>query len=219
MRIVLLGPPGCGKGTQAKEIVSSCNIPQISTGDMLRLAVKNGSPMGKEAKKFMDEGLLVPDKVVIGIVEERLQGSDCQDGFILDGFPRTIPQADALEEVLKKIGRPLQGVISFEVDDAILIERLSGRRICKECGCGYHVSFDPPRVEGKCDKCGGELFQRDDDKRETIKERLEVYRRQTASLLSYYKEKGLLFSVDGTNDIGKVRNDVQNVILKIRASG
>ncbi|MCR5220035.1 MAG: adenylate kinase [bacterium] len=219
MRIVLLGPPGCGKGTQAKEIVSSYNIPQISTGDMLRLAVKNGSPMGKEAKKFMDEGLLVPDKVVIGIVEERLQGSDCQDGFILDGFPRTIPQADALEEVLKKIGRPLQGVISFEVDDAILIERLSGRRICKECGCGYHVSFDPPRVEGKCDKCGGELFQRDDDKRETIKERLEVYRRQTASLLSYYKEKGLLFSVDGTNDIGKVRNDVQNVILKIRASG
>ncbi len=219
MRIVLLGPPGCGKGTQAKEIVSSYNIPQISTGDMLRLAVKNGSPMGKEAKKFMDEGLLVPDKVVIGIVEERLQGSDCQDGFILDGFPRTIPQADALEEVLKKIGRPLQGVISFEVDDVILIERLSGRRICKECGCGYHVSFDPPRVEGKCDKCGGELFQRDDDKRETIKERLEVYRRQTASLLSYYKEKGLLFSVDGTNDIGKVRNDVQNVILKIRASG
>jgi adenylate kinase len=219
MRIVLLGPPGCGKGTQAKEIVSSYNIPQISTGDMLRLAVKNGSPMGKEAKKFMDEGLLVPDKVVIGIVEERLQGSDCQDGFILDGFPRTIPQADALEEVLKKIGRPLQGVISFEVDDAILIERLSGRRICKECGCGYHVSFEPPRVEGKCDKCGGELFQRDDDKRETIKERLEVYRRQTASLLSYYKEKGLLFSVDGTNDIGKVRNDVQNVILKIRASG
>ena len=219
MRIVLLGPPGCGKGTQAKEIVSSYNIPQISTGDMLRLAVKNGSPMGKEAKKFMDEGLLVPDKVVIGIVEERLQGSDCQDGFILDGFPRTIPQADALEEVLKKIGRPLQGVISFEVDDAILIERLSGRRICKECGCGYHVSFDPPRVEGKCDKCGGELFQRDDDKRETIKERLEVYRRQTASLLSYYKEKGLLFSVDGTNDIGKVRNDVQDVILKIRASG
>jgi adenylate kinase len=219
MRIVLLGPPGCGKGTQAKEIVSSYNIPQISTGDMLRLAVKNGSPMGKEAKKFMDEGLLVPDKVVIGIVEERLQGNDCQDGFILDGFPRTIPQADALEEVLKKIGRPLQGVISFEVDDAILIERLSGRRICKECGCGYHVSFDPPRVEGKCDKCGGELFQRDDDKRETIKERLEVYRRQTASLLSYYKEKGLLFSVDGTNDIGKVRNDVQNVILKIRASG
>ena len=123
MRIVLLGPPGCGKGTQAKEIVSSYNIPQISTGDMLRLAVKNGSPMGKEAKKFMDEGLLVPDQVVIGIVEERLQGSDCQDGFILDGFPRTIPQADALEEVLKKIGRPLQGVVSFEVDDAILIER------------------------------------------------------------------------------------------------
>ena len=217
MRIVLLGPPGCGKGTQAKEIVSSYNIPQISTGDMLRLAVKNGSPMGKEAKKFMDEGLLVPDKVVIGIVEERLQGSDCQDGFILDGFPRTIPQADALEEVLKKIGRPLQGVISFEVDDAILIERLSGRRICKECGCGYHVSFDPPRVEGKCDKCGGELFQRDDDKQETIKERLEVYRRQTASLLSYYKEKGLLFSVDGTNDIGKVRNDVQDVLSKIGA--
>jgi len=217
MRIVLLGPPGCGKGTQAKEIVSSCNIPQISTGDMLRLAVKNGSPMGKEAKKFMDEGLLVPDEVVIGIVEERLQGSDCQDGFILDGFPRTIPQADALEEVLRKIGRPLQGVISFEMDDAILIERLSGRRICKECGCGYHVSFDPPRVEGKCDKCGGELFQRDDDKRETIKERLEVYRRQTSSLLSYYKEKGLLFSVDGTNDIGKVRNDVQDVISKIRA--
>ena len=120
-------------------------------------------------------------------------------------------------EVLKKIGRPLEGVISFEVNDAILIERLSGRRICKECGCGYHISFDPPRVEGKCDKCGGELFQRDDDKRETIKERLEVYRRQTSSLLSYYKEKGLLFSVDGTNDIGKVRNDVQDVISKIRA--
>ena len=217
MRIVLLGPPGCGKGTQAKEIVSSYNIPQISTGDMLRLAVKNGSPMGKEAKKFMDEGLLVPDKVVIGIVEERLQGNDCEDGFILDGFPRTIPQADALEEVLKKIGRPLQGVISFEVNDAILIERLSGRRICKECGCGYHISFDPPRVEGKCNKCGGELFQRDDDKQETIKERLEVYRRQTASLLSYYKEKGLLFSVDGTNDIGKVRNDVQDVLSKIGA--
>ena len=219
MRIVLLGPPGCGKGTQAKEIVSSYNIPQISTGDMLRLAVKNGSPMGKEAKKFMDEGLLVPDKVVIGIVEERLQGNDCEDGFILDGFPRTIPQADALEEVLKKIGRPLQGVISFEVNDAILIERLSGRRICKECGCGYHISFDPPRVEGKCNKCGGELFQRDDDKQETIKERLEVYRRQTASLLSYYKEKGLLFSVDGTNDIGKVRSDVQDVLLKIQAEG
>jgi adenylate kinase len=219
MQIVLLGPPGCGKGTQAKEIVSSCNIPQISTGDMLRLAVKNGSPMGKEAKKFMDEGLLVPDEVVIGIVEERLQGSDCQDGFILDGFPRTIPQADALEGVLKKIGKPLQGVISFEVDDAILVERLSGRRICKDCGCGYHISFDPPRVEGKCNKCGGVLFQRDDDKQETIEGRLEVYRKQTASLLSYYKEKGLLFPIDGTNTIEKVRADVQSVLLKIRAKG
>ncbi|MBN1140710.1 MAG: adenylate kinase [Deltaproteobacteria bacterium] len=212
MRIILLGPPGCGKGTQAKMIVDKFGIPQISTGEILRGAVKDATPMGLEAKKFMDGGLLVPDEVVVGIVKERIQKKDCQNGFILDGFPRTLPQADALKKVLSSLGLPLDYVISLEVDQKALIERLSGRRTCRDCGRGFHVAFDPPRCAGKCDVCGGELYQRDDDRESTIEERLNVYGRQTAPLIDYYRKEGLLVTLDGMEDIPSVWGNIQQVL-------
>jgi adenylate kinase len=212
MRIILLGPPGCGKGTQAKMMVERYGIPQISTGDILRSAVKDGSPMGLEAKKYMDGGLLVPDEVVVGIVRERLQFEDCASGFILDGFPRTLPQADALTQVLKELQLPLDRVVSLTVDNKALIERLSGRRTCRECGKGYHIKFDPPQNPECCDACGGSLFQRDDDKEKTIKERLSVYEKQTAPLIAYYREAGILAGIDGMRGIQEVQKDISEIL-------
>ncbi len=197
MNLILLGPPGAGKGTQAKRLVEKYGIPQISTGDILRAALKAGTELGREAKKFMDAGQLVPDEVVIGIIRERVKADDCKGGFMLDGFPRTIKQAEALDDVLAKMGSRIDHVVSIEVADAELIKRLTGRRTCPACGAGFHVMFDRPKVEGVCDKCGGRLIQRDDDNEATVTNRLKVYKAQTEPLIAYYKGKGLLRSIDG----------------------
>ena len=197
MRIVLLGPPGAGKGTQAKDLVEKYGIPQISTGDILRKNVADKTPLGVEAKNYMDKGELVPDSVVVGIVRDRLKEPDAQKGYILDGFPRTVPQAEELDKALAGMGTPLDRVLSIEVPEAELVKRLSGRRTCRSCQAGYHVMFKPSKVEGKCDSCGGELYQRDDDKEDAIKNRLKVYEASTAPLIGYYNGKGKLRSVDG----------------------
>ncbi len=212
MNIIMLGPPGAGKGTQAKMLVEGLGIPQISTGDMLRAAVKDGTELGKKAKEYMDAGKLVPDEVVIGIVKERLAQPDCEKGFILDGFPRTIPQAEALDRVLEELGKRIDYVINVAVPNEELITRLTGRRTCRQCGAMYHVVFNPPREEGRCDKCGGELYQRDDDKEETIRQRLEVYEAQTAPLIEYYERKGVLYNVDGTGAIEEIFQSVLEVL-------
>ena len=208
MKLILLGPPGAGKGTQAKMLSDEFSIPQISTGDILRAAVKEGTLLGLKAKAFMDAGGLVPDEVVIGIVAERLQQDDCSKGFILDGFPRTVAQADALQANLKELGKELDRVVALQVDTEALIERLTGRRTCKSCGRGYHVRFDPPAVAERCDACDSELFQRDDDREETIRKRLEVYDEQTAPLISYYREADLLLELDGMQTIAEVQREL-----------
>ncbi len=197
MRLILLGAPGAGKGTQSKRLVEKYAIPQISTGDILRAAVKDETKLGSEARSCMDKGELVPDDVVIGIIEERLRGSDCEKGFILDGFPRTVVQADALEVTLTQMGQSIEHVLNIQVDDAELIKRLSGRRICKECGEGYHVEYSPSKKLNICDKCSGELYQRDDDKEATISERLKVYGKQTSQLIDYYSKQGCLSIIEG----------------------
>ncbi|RLA81911.1 MAG: adenylate kinase [Deltaproteobacteria bacterium] len=212
MNLIFLGPPGSGKGTQAKMLVDKYGIPQISTGDILREAVKEGTPLGKEAKKYMDEGKLVPDEVVVGIVRERLKEPDCTKGFILDGFPRTIPQAEALDKTLQEMGKGIDHVLSLEVDREELVRRLSGRRTCKKCGAMYHIIFDPPKKDGVCDRCGGELYQRDDDKEETIRERLRVYEEQTAPLIEYYRKKGLLRPIDGVGKIEEIFARIRETI-------
>ncbi len=201
MRLVLLGAPGAGKGTQAKILVEKYGIPQISTGDLLRAAVAAGTALGKEAKSYMDRGELVPDAVVLGMVEERLKQDDCKKGYILDGFPRNTKQAEALDNMLASLNMSLTAALSVDVPFEDLMKRLTGRRTCKACGQMYNVYFNPPQKEGICDKCGGELFQRDDDKEETIKKRLEVYNAQTAPLIDYYRNKGILKSVAGTGSI------------------
>ena len=212
MNLIFLGPPGSGKGTQAKMLVDKYGIPQISTGDILREAVKEGTPLGKEAKKYMDEGKLVPDEVVVGIVRERLKEPDCTKGFILDGFPRTIPQAEALDKTLQEMGKGIDHVLSLEVDREELVRRLSGRRTCKKCGAMYHIIFDPPKKDGVCDRCGGELYQRDDDKEETIRERLRVYEEQTAPLIEYYRKKGLLRPINGVGKIEEIFARIRETI-------
>lgn len=204
MKLILLGPPGAGKGTQAKMLTETFAIPQISTGDILRAAVKEQTPLGRKAREFMDAGQLVPDEVVIGIVSERLQEQDCANGFILDGFPRTVAQADALQVDLNRLNKPLDKVVSLAVDTEALVARLTGRRTCRLCGKGYHVSFDPPPEPDKC-VCGGELFQRDDDQEATIRKRLSVYAEQTSPLISYYAGAGLLVELDGMQPIGVVQ--------------
>jgi len=204
MNLILLGPPGAGKGTQAQKIVETYHIPQISTGDILRSAVKEGTPLGKEARAFMDRGQLVPDEVVIGIIEERLRAPDCQSGFILDGFPRNISQADALQSLLAKIGKSIDHVINIEVDFEELVRRLTGRRTCKNCGAMFHILFQPPKEEGKCDRCGGPLYQRTDDHEETIRTRLKEYEKQTAPLVDYYQKKKLLRSIDGVGEAEQI---------------
>jgi adenylate kinase len=204
MRAILLGPPGCGKGTQAKILIETYSIPQIATGDILREALKKGTPLGKQAQSYMDKGQLVPDDLVIQIIEERLKQDDCAGGFILDGFPRTIAQAEALDKTLTAMGLTLEHVFNIEVDDDELIKRLTGRRICKSCGASYHIIFNPPREEGQCDTCQGELYQRDDDKEETIRNRLKVYQDQTAPLITFYHEKKILSSIDGVGSIEQI---------------
>ena len=212
MNIIMLGPPGAGKGTQAKMLVDRLGIPQVSTGDMLREAVKKGTDLGKKAKEYMDAGKLVPDEVVIGIVKERLAQSDCGNGFILDGFPRTIPQAQALDEALKGLGKKIDHVVNVAVPAEELVTRLTGRRTCRQCGSMFHVVFNPPKKEGVCDKCGGELYQRDDDKEETIRQRLKVYEDQTSPLIDYYGRKGVLHDIDGRGSIDEIFQDILKVL-------
>lgn len=204
MRVILLGPPGAGKGTQAQRLTQTLGIPQVSTGDILRAAVAAGTPLGREAKATMDQGALVPDGVVIGIIRERLAAPDCARGYILDGFPRTAAQAEALGETLQALGTPLTAVFSITVGPEELVRRLSGRRTCGNCGAAYHLETAPPRRAGLCDRCGGALLQREDDREETIRKRLAVYREQTAPLVAYYRGRGLLREVDGRGDIDDV---------------
>lgn len=197
MYILLMGPPGAGKGTQAERLIVKYGIPQIATGDMFRAAVKEQTPLGLEAKKYMDNGQLVPDAVTIGIVKERLAKDDCKNGFILDGFPRTTAQAVSLDAILSDLGIKLDGVINISVPDEELLKRATGRQICRSCGATYHVTFKPSKVKDVCDKCGGELYQRDDDKVETVKKRLVVYAAQTKPLIDYYKNSNLYIEIDG----------------------
>ena len=206
MNIILLGPPGVGKGTYAKRISKIYNIPQISTGDMFREAIKNKTEIGLKAKEYMDKGELVPDDITIGIVEERLKKDDCKNGFMLDGFPRTIAQAEALDKIVV-----IDKVLDFTASEKIIIDRLSGRRICKSCGAIYHIRNIVPKVEGVCDNCGGELYQRDDDKPESVKKRLDVYKKQTAPLIDYYKEKELLADIDANRPIEQVDEIIADV--------
>jgi len=212
MRLVLLGAPGAGKGTQAKKLIEKYGIPQISTGDLLRAAVSAGTQLGKEAKSYMDRGELVPDRVVLGMVEERLKRDDCKKGYILDGFPRNVAQAEALDKMLNDLGMSLDAALSVDVPFDDLMKRLTGRRTCKACGQMYNIYFNPPKKEGVCDKCGGELFQRDDDKEETIKKRLEVYNSQTSPLIDYYSKKGILKSVNGTGSIDEIFANICKVL-------
>lgn len=212
MNIILMGPPGAGKGTQAEFIKKEYKIPHISTGDMFREAVKKGTPMGKEALKYMNEGKLVPDQVTIGIVKDRLAEDDCQAGFLLDGFPRTLIQAEALDAVLENLGKTIDAVIDITAPEPILIERMSGRVSCKECGKVYHLLFSPPATQGKCDQCSGELIQRSDDNAETAANRLQVYMEQTRPLLDYYSDRGLLRSVDGNRDLQAVGADIKGIL-------
>ncbi len=208
MKVIFLGPPGSGKGTQAKMVSERLGIPQVSTGDMLRSAVREGTPMGLKAKAMMDSGALVADEVVVGIVQERLAKADCEAGFILDGFPRTVPQADALQTCLQGLGKDLDAVISLKVDSDAVVERITGRRTCRDCGKLFHVRFDPPTQENVCDSCGGALYLRDDDQEATIRKRLEVYAEQTAPLIAYYQRADLVRTIDGMQGIAQVQDQI-----------
>lgn len=208
MRLILLGPPGAGKGTQAVNIVKKYNIPHISTGDMFRKNIKEGTDLGIKAKEYIDKGLLVPDELTVAIVKDRLSEKDCQEGFLLDGFPRTVNQADALDIELKNLNYELDHVINIDVEKEELINRAVGRRVCKDCGATYHIKFNPPKKENICDVCGGELIQRKDDTVETVTKRIEVYLEQTEPLIDYYGKKGILINIDGKQDIDKVFEDI-----------
>ena len=212
MNLILLGPPGAGKGTQAQMIVGRYHLPQISTGDILRAAVKEGTSLGKQAKTLMDRGQLVPDEVVIGIIDERLRASDCKTGFILDGFPRTNPQAEALQAILTKIGKSVDHVINIEVDPEELVRRLTGRRTCNNCGGMFHILFHPPKKEGVCDRCGGTLYQREDDGEETIRTRLKEYEKQTTPLIQYYQNKKLLHPIQGVGGQNQIFEQIIRVL-------
>ena len=212
MRLILMGLPGAGKGTQAEKINEEYNIPHISTGDMFRLAIKEGTELGKKAKRYLDDGALVPDEVTNGIVEERLRMDDCKDGFLLDGFPRTIPQAKALTEITTKLNQELDYVIHIHVPEEKLLERLTGRRVCPTCGTTYHVVYNPPKLEGVCDKDGTQLIQREDDTIETVQKRLAVNIEQTKPLLDFYDALGILVTVNGDQAIDKVFEEIQTKI-------
>ena len=216
MNLVLMGLPGAGKGTQAEKIVDKYGIPHISTGDMFRAAIKEGTELGLQAKSFMDQGALVPDEVTIGIVRERLGKDDCAKGFLLDGFPRTVAQAEALEEITSSLDRKINYVINIDVDETILMERLTGRRICKSCGSTYHLVFNPPAKDGVCDRCGGELYQRADDNAETVENRLQVNIAQTKPLLDFYETKGYLRNINGQQDINKVFADLDELLAGLQ---
>jgi len=212
MIFILLGPPGAGKGTYSQKLINIYKIPQISTGDILRAAVKAGTEIGKQAKDYMDKGLLVPDEVIVGIVEDRIKENDCKNGFLLDGFPRTVDQANAIESVFSKNKLTLNGVINVIVKEDVLMKRLTGRRLCKKCGANFNVNTLPPAKPGVCDKCGGELFQRDDDREEVIAKRLKVYERQTAPLIDYYNKKKILKDVDASE------GSIDEIAAKIAAA-
>lgn len=208
MNLLIMGPPGAGKGTQAEVLVKELSITHISTGDMFRAAIKDGTPMGKKAKEYMDKGELVPDEVVIGMVKDRLSQPDCQKGFLLDGFPRTVEQAGALDDTLSGLGIKLDGVINIVVPLDKLMARLTGRRVCKNCGASYHVLFNPPKTEGKCNSCQGELYQRSDDNEESVGTRLKAYEEKTQPLIDYYAAKGILKDINGDQEISKVLADI-----------
>ncbi|NBI05632.1 adenylate kinase [Senegalia massiliensis] len=212
MRLILLGPPGAGKGTQASGIINKYNIPHISTGDIFRKNIKEGTDLGKQAKEYMDKGLLVPDELVVGLVKNRLTENDTENGFLLDGFPRTVAQAEALDTELKNLGWSLDNVINIKVSKDELVERAVGRRICKDCGATYHIKFNPPTIPGKCDVCGGELYQRDDDNEETVTKRIEVYENQTSPLIEYYNKQSVLLNIDGAQNIDKVFDDIVDAL-------
>ncbi len=212
MKLIMLGAPGAGKGTQAKKIAEKYNIPHISTGDIFRANIKNGTELGQKAKTYMDQGLLVPDELVVDLVMDRFAQPDCENGYVLDGFPRTIPQAEALDAALEKAGAKIDYAINVEVPDENIINRMSGRRACVACGATYHLVHIPPKKEGVCDNCGKELILRDDDKPETVKKRLDVYHEQTQPLIDYYTQKGALVEVDGTVDMEEVFNAIVKIL-------
>ncbi|HBC94682.1 MAG TPA: adenylate kinase [Pelotomaculum sp.] len=212
MNLLIMGPPGAGKGTQAEVLARELNITNISTGDMFRAAIKEGTEMGRKAKEYMDMGELVPDSVVVGIIKDRLSQADCARGFLLDGFPRTVVQAEALEETLKTMGRTLDGVINIFVPREKIVDRLTGRRICRECGASYHVQYNPPAKDDVCDACGGELYQRSDDNETVVNNRLDIYESKTQPLIDYYAKENLLKSVNGDQDIKKVLDDILTIL-------
>lgn len=212
MRLVLLGPPGAGKGTQAQEISRRLDVPHISTGDMFRVAIRSGTEVGRKAKEYLEAGRLVPDEVVIGLVKDRLSRRDCEGGFLLDGFPRTVPQAEALDAWLEENGLKLDAVLDIEVPRDVLLIRLSGRRVCFHCGINYHVVYNPPKIPERCDQCGEELVQRLDDKEATVRERIQVYDRQAAPLKEYYRRRGVLREINGNQEIPKVLEDIGRVL-------
>ena len=209
MRVAFLGPPGAGKGTQARELAREWDVPHIATGDMLRDAATAGTPLGREAKGYMDRGALVPDDVIIRMIAERLRQPDARKGFLLDGFPRTMAQAEGLERLLKDLGQPLERVVYFDVAEPELLRRLTGRRVCRNCQTAFHLVSAPPRTPGVCDRCGGELYQREDDTEVTVRHRLDVYARQTAPLLDWYRGRGILVSVRGEGPIDQIRRTVR----------
>ena len=212
MKIIMLGAPGAGKGTQAKQIAGKYSIPHISTGDIFRANIKNGTELGKKAKEYMDQGLLVPDELTCDLVMDRIQQDDCKNGFVLDGFPRTIPQAEALDAALTKIGEKMDYAIDVDVPDENIVRRMSGRRACLDCGATYHIVSLPPKTEGKCDHCSSDLVLRDDDKPETVQKRLTAYHEQTQPLIDYYKNQGILKSVDGTQPMEAVFTAITDIL-------
>ena len=217
MNIVLFGPPGSGKGTQAKKLAEKYHIPHVSTGDILRENLKRGTALGLEAKKYMNRGELVPDEVLIGIITDRLSQPDCDEGCILDGYPRTVPQAETLEAIMNELGKTLDVVVDIEVPDAEVLKRISGRRMCANCGASYHIIFNPPKQEGICDRCGRPLYQREDDKETAVMNRLEVYKQQSQPLIEYYRQKGVLATVDGTASIEEVFDEIAAVLDTVQA--
>ena len=212
MKIIMLGAPGAGKGTQAQMIADKFNIPHISTGDIFRANIKNGTELGKKAKEFMDKGQLVPDELTVQLLLDRVAKDDCKNGYVLDGFPRTIPQADVLDSELTKLGDKVDFAINVDVPDENIVRRMSGRRACLKCGATYHIEHIPPKKEGICDKCGSELVQREDDKPETVQNRLSVYHEQTQPLIDYYDKKNILKTVDGTKDMQEVFSNIVGIL-------
>lgn len=212
MRIIMLGAPGAGKGTQAARIAEEYHIPHISTGDIFRANIKGGTELGKKAKSYMDAGKLVPDELVCDLVADRIAQDDCREGYILDGFPRTIPQAEALEKAAADLNTKIDYAVNIDVPDEAIIERMSGRRACLKCGATYHVQYNPPKEDGKCDNCGADLVQREDDKPETVKTRLDVYHSQTQPLIDFYKNKNILVTVDGTQPMDEVFSSIKKIL-------